>query len=76
MVFKSLSWLAPQYLCDLFTKNSYCSYHSLGNADGRLPNQRILNVKISLLYMSQVLERLFHLVEAGNLPPHSVNCHT
>ena len=39
MVFKSLNGLASQYMCNLFTKNSECSSHSLGNTelDLRLP---------------------------------------
>ena len=31
MVFKSLHQLAPQYLCDLFTRNSKCSSYVLRN---------------------------------------------
>ena len=33
MVFKSLNDLAPQYLCNLFTKNSACSSRSLRNTE-------------------------------------------
>ena len=33
MVFKSLNDLAPQYLCNLFTKNSVCSSRSLRNIE-------------------------------------------
>ena len=42
MAFKSLSDLAPQYLCNLFTKNSACSSRSLRNTetDLRLPKKR------------------------------------
>ena len=45
MVFKSLSYLAPQYLCNLFTKNSACSSRSLRNTetDLRLPKKRSAN---------------------------------
>ena len=32
-VFKSLNDLAPQYLCNLFTKNSACSSHNLRNTE-------------------------------------------
>ena len=39
MVFKSLNDMAPQYLCDLFIRNSTCSVKSLRNTgtDLRLP---------------------------------------
>ena len=39
MVFKSLHELAPQYLCDLFSRNSQCSSYVLRNSetDLRLP---------------------------------------
>ena len=42
MVFKSLNGLAPQYLCNLFTKNSECSSRSLRNTetDLRLPMKK------------------------------------
>ena len=42
MVFKSLNELAPQYLCDLFTRKSLYSSYSLRNAgtDLRLPMKR------------------------------------
>ena len=45
MVFKSLNDLAPQYLCNLFTKNSACSSRSLRNTetDLRLPKKRSAN---------------------------------
>ena len=45
MVFKSLNELAPQYLCDLFTRNSHCSSYSLRNTgiDLRLPMKRSNN---------------------------------
>ena len=45
MVFKSLSDLAPQYLCNLFTKISACSSRSLRNTetDLRLPKKRSAN---------------------------------
>ena len=45
MVFKSLNKLAPQYLCDLFTRNSLCSSYSLRNTgtDLRLPKKRSSN---------------------------------
>ena len=33
MVFKSLHELAPQYLCDLFTRNSKCSSYVLRNSE-------------------------------------------
>ena len=36
MVFKSLNDLAPQYLCNLFTKNSACSSRSLRNTEADL----------------------------------------
>ena len=45
MVFKSLNDLAPQYLCNLFTKNSACSSRILRKAetDLRLPKKRSAN---------------------------------
>ena len=45
MVFKSLKELAPQYLCNLFTKNSECSSRSLRNTetDLRLPKKKSAN---------------------------------
>ena len=45
MVFKSLNELAPQYMCDLFTRNSSCSSHSLRDTrtDLRLPMNRSAN---------------------------------
>ena len=45
MVFKSLNDLAPQYLCNLFTKNSECSSRSLRNTvtDLRLPKKKSAN---------------------------------
>ena len=36
MVSKSLNELAPQYLCDLFTRKSLCSSYSLRNTGNRL----------------------------------------
>ena len=45
MVFKSLDDMAPQYLCNLFTKNSVCSSRSLRNTetDLRLPKKSSAN---------------------------------
>ena len=45
MVFKSLNDLAPQYLCNLFTKNSACSSRSLWDTetDLRLPKKSSTN---------------------------------
>ena len=45
MVFKSLHELAPQYLCDLFTRNSKCSSYDLHNSetDLRLPMKKSSN---------------------------------
>ena len=45
MVFKSLNDLAPQYLCNLFTKNSVCSSRNLRNTetDFRLPKKNSAN---------------------------------
>ena len=45
MVFKSLNELAPQYLCDLFTRNSSCSSYSLRDTGTnlRLPMKRSAN---------------------------------
>ena len=45
MVFKSLHELAPQYLCDLFTRNSKCSSYVLRNSetDLRLPMKKSSN---------------------------------
>ena len=47
LIFKSLSLLAPQYLCDLFIGNSLCSSYSPRNAgtDLRLPKKRPSNGK-------------------------------
>ena len=44
-VFKTLNDLAPQYLCNLFTKNSACSYRSLWNTETglRLPKRSSAN---------------------------------
>ena len=52
MVFKSLSDLAPQYLCNLFTKNSACSSRSLRNTetDLRLPKKRSANGRRTLFF--------------------------
>ena len=45
MVFMLRNKLAPQYLCDLFTRNSQCSSYSLRNSrtDFRLPMKRSTN---------------------------------
>ena len=45
MVFKSLNDLAPQYLCNLFTRNSACSFRNLPNTeiDLRLPKKNSAN---------------------------------
>ena len=45
MVCKSLNELAPQYLCDLFTRNSSCSSYSLRDTGTnlRLPMKRSAN---------------------------------
>ena len=45
MVFKSLNDLAPQYLCNLFLKNSACSFHNLWNTetDLRLAKKKSAN---------------------------------
>ena len=45
MVFKSLHELAPQYLCDLFTRNSKCSSYVLRDSetDLRLPMKKSSN---------------------------------
>ena len=44
VAFKSLNDLAPQYLCDLFTKNSACSSRSLRNTEtDRLPKKSSAN---------------------------------
>ena len=45
MVFKSLYELAPQYLCDLFTRNSKCSSYVLRNSEThlRLPMKKSSN---------------------------------
>ena len=59
MVFKSLNDLAPQYLCNLFTKNSACSSRSLRNTetDLRLPKKRSANGKKMLFFSrSQIME--------------------
>ena len=52
MVFKSLNDLAPQYLCNLFTKNSACSSRSLRNTetDLRLPKKRSANGQKMLFF--------------------------
>ena len=45
MVFKSLNDLVPQYLCNLFTKNSACSFRNFRNieTDLRLPKKNSAN---------------------------------
>ena len=45
MVFKSLNDLVPQYLCNLFTRNSACSFHNLRSTetDLRLPKKNSAN---------------------------------
>ena len=45
MVFKSLNGLAPQYLCNLFTRNSACASRNLRNTetDLRLPKKNSAN---------------------------------
>ena len=45
MVFKSLNDLAPQYLCNLFTKSSACSSRNLRNTetDLKLPKKNSAN---------------------------------
>ena len=45
MVFKSLNDLAPQYLCNLFTRNSACASRNLRNTetDLRLPKKNSAN---------------------------------
>ena len=52
MVYKSLNGLGPQYLCNVFTKNSTISTHSLHNAriDLRLPLKRTTNGQKCLSY--------------------------
>ena len=45
MVFKSLNDLAPQYLCNLFTRNSACSFHNIRSTETglRLPKKNSAN---------------------------------
>ena len=52
MVFKSLNDLAPQYLCNLFTKNSACSSRNLRNneTDLRLPKKKFSKWAKMLLF--------------------------
>ena len=52
MVFKSLHELAPQYLCDLFTRNSKCSSYVQRNSetDLRLPRKKSSNGQKSFSY--------------------------
>ena len=52
MVFKSLHELAPQYLCDLFTRNSKCSSYVLRNSetDLRLPMKKSSNGQKCFFY--------------------------
>ena len=52
IVFKSLSDLAHQYLCNLFTRNSACSSRSLRNTvtDLRLPKKRSANGRRTLFF--------------------------
>ena len=47
MVFKSMNELAPQYLCDLFTRKSACLSYRLSNTrtNLRLPMKRSSNGK-------------------------------
>ena len=60
MVFKSLNELAPQYLCDLFIRNSHCSSYSLRNTgtDLRLPMKRSNNGQKCFSYRGAKLKFL------------------
>ena len=57
MVFKSLNELAPQYLCDLCTRNSLCSSYSLRNTgtDLRLPMKKSANGQKCFSYRGAML---------------------
>ena len=57
MVFKSLNELAPQYLCDLFTRNSLCLSYSLRNTgtDLRLPMKKSANGQKCFSYRGAML---------------------
>ena len=58
MAFKSLHELAPQYLCDLFTRTSKCSSYVLHNSetDLRLPMKKSSNGQNVFLSRSKSLE--------------------
>ena len=57
MVFKSLNDLAPQYLCNLFRKNSVCSSRSLRNTetDLRVPKKSSANGQKSFSFRGSKL---------------------
>ena len=67
MVFKSLKELAPQYVCDLLTRNSLCSSCRLRNTgtDLRLPMKRSSNGQKCFSYRGAKLWN--SRVKAGNL---------
>ena len=73
MVFKSLNELAPQYLCDLFTRNSHCSSYSLRNTgtDLRLPMKRSNNGQKCFSYRGAKLWNSLSAESKQATSPHS-----
>ena len=72
MVFKSLHELAPQYLCDLFTRNSQCSSYILRNTetDLRLPKKKSSNGQKCFSYRGA---KLWNGLPAGTKQASSLN---
>ena len=70
MVFKSLHELAPQYLCDLFTRNSKCPYYVLRNSekDLRLPLKKSRNGRKFFPIEEQKHEMTFLTIPNRHLP--------
>ena len=73
MVFKSLNGLAPQSLCNLFTKSSQCSSYSLRNteADLRLPLMKTANGQKSFSYRGA---KLWNSLSAESKQATSLSC--
>ena len=73
MVFKSLHGLAPQSLCNLFTKSSQCSSYSLRNTvtDLRLPLKKSSNGQKSFSYRG---EKLWSSLSAESKQASSLSC--
>ena len=73
MVFKSLKGLAPQSLCNLFTKSSQCSSYSLHNTetDLRLPLKKAANGQKSFSYREA---KLWNSLTAKSKQAASLSC--